>query len=117
MGNSSGMKRFLLWDYPRAGWQYDIMVGLILAFIFLTPREVFRDQPRATSIAQLPAQHGENVFLIDPALFAGVDEKDRAAKVESMVRSRFRRRETVVRIEPVPDSDHEIKGYLAFTRP
>ena len=41
-GQASGFKRFILWDYPRASWQYDVMVALILAFIFLTPREVFR---------------------------------------------------------------------------
>ena len=58
----SGVKRFLFWDYPRAGWQYDVMVGLILAFIFLTPREWFRDQPRANSIVMLPSEHGETVM-------------------------------------------------------
>ena len=42
----SGFKRFILWDYARASWQYDVMVGIILAFIFLTPRDWFRDQPR-----------------------------------------------------------------------
>ena len=27
------LKRFILWDYPRASWQYDVMVGVILAFL------------------------------------------------------------------------------------
>ena len=36
-GKMSGFSRFLLWDYPRASWQYDIIVAIILAFIFLTP--------------------------------------------------------------------------------
>jgi hypothetical protein len=27
--------RFLFWDYPRASWQYDVMVALILAFFFI----------------------------------------------------------------------------------
>ena len=36
------LKRFILWDFKRGSWQYDVIVGLILAFIFLTPREVFR---------------------------------------------------------------------------
>ena len=31
----------LFWTYPRGGWQYDILCGLILAFIFLTPKSVF----------------------------------------------------------------------------
>ncbi|MDA2933869.1 hypothetical protein MYX82_05950 [Acidobacteria bacterium AH-259-D05] len=35
------VSRVLFWTYPRGGWQYDIISGLILAFIFLTPRAVF----------------------------------------------------------------------------
>ena len=65
----SGLKRFLFWDYPRAGWQYDVMVGLILAFIFLTPRAWFRDQPRASSIVMLPAERGATVFWMDAEQF------------------------------------------------
>lgn len=41
---------FILWNYPRASVEYDIMVGLILAFIFLTPRQFFRDQPRPFTV-------------------------------------------------------------------
>jgi len=37
---------FLWWTYPRGSLEYDIMVSLILAFIFLTPRTAFRDQPQ-----------------------------------------------------------------------
>ncbi|HWG36928.1 MAG TPA: hypothetical protein VN690_04345 [Terriglobales bacterium] len=37
---------FLWWNYPRGTLEYDIMVAVILAFIFLTPRHFFRDQPR-----------------------------------------------------------------------
>ncbi len=33
--------RIIFWTYQRGGWQYDIISGLILAFIFLTPRTVF----------------------------------------------------------------------------
>jgi hypothetical protein len=51
-GFLTGLKRFILWDYPRAGWQYDLMVGLILAFIFLTPRDWFRDQTRGHASRQ-----------------------------------------------------------------
>ena len=35
------VSRVLFWVYPRGGWQYDIFSGLILAFIFLTPKAVF----------------------------------------------------------------------------
>jgi hypothetical protein len=35
------LSRVLFWTYPRGGWQYDIASGVILAFIFLTPKAVF----------------------------------------------------------------------------
>lgn len=107
----------MLWDYPRASWQYDVIVALILAFIFLTPRGVFRDQPRASDIVRLPAEHGADVFWVDSNLLDPVPEGQRGAKVENELRRRFGRRETVVRIEAIPGDDREIKGYMAFTRP
>ncbi len=37
--------RVIFWTYSRGSWQYDILCGLILAFIFLTPREFFVRPP------------------------------------------------------------------------
>lgn len=39
------MKRFLLWSFERGSLQYDVLCGIILAFIFLTPKSAFRDRP------------------------------------------------------------------------
>lgn len=116
-GRISGLTRFLLWDYPRAGWQYDVMVAIILAFIFLTPREVFRDQPRASDIVRLPSDAGHSVFFLEADLLNAVPEGRRAVEVESMLKARFGRRETVVRIQPIPGSEQEMKGYMAYTKP
>ena len=114
----AGLKRFLLWDYPRAGWQYDIMVAIILAFIFLTPREMFRDQPRASgSIVRLPDERGTNVFWLEPDLLSGVPEAERGAKAIQLVRSRFGKSETLVRVEPMLDNEGETRGFLVHTRP
>ncbi len=33
--------RAIFWRYQRGSWQYDILCGLILVFIFLTPKSVF----------------------------------------------------------------------------
>ena len=113
----SGVKRFLFWDYPRAGWQYDVMVGLILAFIFLTPREWFRDQPRASSIVMLPPEHGSNVFWMDSEQFAGIPDPQRSARASVLLKARTGKKYNVVRVEPIVDSEQEIKGYMAFTTP
>jgi len=116
-GPISGVKRFLFWDYPRACWQYDVMVGLILAFIFLMPREWFRDQPRASSIVMLPAEHGSNVFWMEPDQLNDVPDAERVAKSRSLIKARTGKEYKVVRLEAIRDSEQEIKGYMAFTMP
>jgi hypothetical protein len=113
----SGVKRFLFWDYPRAGWQYDVMVGLILAFIFLTPREWFRDQPKASSIVMLPAEHGSSVFWMEPDQLTNFPEAERVAKSRALIKARTGKEYKVVRLEAIRDSEQEIKGYMAFTMP
>ncbi len=113
----SGVKRFILWDYPRAGWQYDIMVGLILAFIFLTPRAWFRDQPRASSIVMLPSENGANVFWMDAEQLSNTPEPERGAQASALLKARTGKKYNVVRLEPIIDSEKEIKGYMAFTTP
>ncbi len=113
-------KRFILWDYPRASWQYDLMVAIILAFIFLTPRDWFRDQPRipqASNIAMLPSEHGSSVFWIDPQLLEGVPEAQRDARVTEILRDRTGdRRLAISQVQPVWNSEKEIQGYMAFAR-
>ena len=123
MGNSftSGLKRFVLWDYPRASWQYDVMVGIILAFIFLMPREWFRDQPRiprASNIAMLPGENGSNMYLIDPELLSGVPESQQLSKLAEILKARTGKKQSVLRLQPIYDeSENELKGYMAFTNP
>ena len=107
--------RLIFWDFKRTSWQWDIIVTLILAFIFLTPREVFRDQPRAASIQMLPAQQG---YLIEPKLLANVPEADQIRKATELVTQRFKTHTAILRVEPVFDeAEDEITGYMAYTKP
>jgi hypothetical protein len=115
-----GLRKVLFWDYPRASWQYDVLVGLILAFLFLTPREWFRDQPRiasASDIVVLPGEGGANVFFLDPQLLENVPEEQKVDRAGELLRVRTRRQQTVTRLEPVFDSEGDMKGYMAFARP
>ena len=105
--------RFFLWDYPRASWQYDVMVALILAFIFLVPRDIFRDQPKATNIVML-----RGGFWIEPQLLAGAPEDQLLSKATDLVNKRYKTHAALTAVEPIYDeAEQEIKGYMAFTRP
>jgi len=121
------LKRFILWDYARASWQYDVMVGVILAFIFFTPRSWFRDQPRmpqASQVTLLAGGHGNDVLWIDPELLAGVPEEQRVAKLAELLKSRpeilkgrMGTTLAITRVEPILDSEGEVQGYWAFAKP
>jgi hypothetical protein len=109
--------RFVLWDYPRACWQYDLMVGLILAFIFLTPPGVFRDKPRPPSIVGLQGHEGLDVFLLGPEVLQGVPEPQRASKATAEIAKKLGRRVTLVRLDTILDAENEPTGYMALVKP
>ena len=46
------LKSYLFWTYPRGSFHYDVMVTLILAFLFLSPLAInYRERPQETSTA------------------------------------------------------------------
>ena len=111
----NGIKRSVLWDYPRASWQYDVMVAVILLFIFATPRDWFRDQPRASSVVMLPAtRSGMQAYWIEPGLLDSVPEPQRAARAASLLKTRTQRRVHIVRLDPISDSEQEVRGFIAY---
>ncbi|HLK66797.1 MAG TPA: hypothetical protein VKU19_25365 [Bryobacteraceae bacterium] len=114
------LKRLIFWDYPRGSRGYDLIVGIILAFIFLTPREWFRDQPRipkASSIAMLPTEKGSSPFFVDAELLKNTPEAQRVVKLTELLQKRTGNRHLeVIRVEPILDSEGELQGYMAFAR-
>lgn len=115
------LKRFIFWDYRRGSWQYDVMVGIILGFIFLTPRDWFRDQPRiptASSIAPVPSEKGSSMFFLNSELLEGVSDSQRAGTATRLLRTRTGHQQLqVTHVEPVLSSEGELQGYIAFARP
>jgi hypothetical protein len=115
------LKGYLFWTYDRGSFHYDVMVSLILAFIFLAPRFVdFKDQPgdnlphRAGTVT---ASDGTR-FSVWQAPAAQVDAQD-----EDMVRVNFERALRPVagavrvdRVEPVRDQSGHIVAYRAWVR-
>jgi hypothetical protein len=47
------LKSYLWWTYPRGSFHYDVMVTLILIFMFVSPRFIdFKDRPVETVALQ-----------------------------------------------------------------
>ena len=50
------LRSYFFWTYERGSFHYDIMVTLILIFLFVSPRFIdFKDRP----VQQVPLQHSE----------------------------------------------------------
>jgi hypothetical protein len=113
------LKKLLLWEYQRATIPYDIMCIAIMAFIVFAPRQWFRDQPRiphASQVTSLPS-HGESVFWIETELASSFPENQRLEGLSRVLTQRTGKVQHLTRIEPILDSEQEIKGYMAFARP
>lgn len=109
-------RRLVFWDFARASWQYDIVVGLILVFIFATPRDWFRDQPRASSLVLMSSQRGSSQVFIATDLLEAVPEHERSRRAESLIHERTGKKWHVVRVDPIRDEQaQEIKGFIAYT--
>ena len=112
------LKRFILWDFPRGGWQYDVVVGIILAFIFLTPIWVnFRDKPQERPPHQtevIVQQEGYGfVYKVDAsAVKMGNDAEIR----ESLLRiiEPVTGEVTIDRYEQVRDAKHNLIAYKVW---
>jgi hypothetical protein len=74
------IRDYILWSYERGTIQYDVMVTLILLFVFLSPYWVnFHDKPvernpHPTGVVVTPDAGGGFVYQIDSAAVSGKDE-------------------------------------------
>jgi hypothetical protein len=77
---------YVWWTYPRGSLHYDIMVTLILAFIFLAPRWVdFKDKPlgrpaHPTPVVVTPVGDHGFIYEVDAASIDATE--DRAVRQE-----------------------------------
>ena len=74
------IKDFIFWSYERGTVQYDIMVTLILIFVFFSPVVIsFNDRPvernpYATGVLVYPDGKGEFIYQVDAKAVAGNDD-------------------------------------------
>jgi hypothetical protein len=110
------LKGYLFWTYTRGSFHYDVMVTLILAFIFIAPHYVnFKDKP-----PNLPGHPSDIVVSADGKTYQ-VDAALVDAQDEGMVRANFQRvlrpiagALTVDRVEQVRDSSGHVVAYRGW---
>ena len=112
------IKGYIWWMYPRGSVHYDVMVTLILAFIFLAPLWInFRDKPVERSPYQtevvVKAEGNGFVYKVDAAAVKpGSDDEIREAllRVIEPVAGEI----SIDRYEEVRDSKHNVVAYKVW---
>ncbi len=105
---------FILWTHERGTLRYDIMVGLILAFIFLAPRSLFHDRPQTPLPRQIVAlEPDKGIFQVDAALLSR-EEHTLEDGVRRLLRAHVGKPVRVQRLEPVRDPDGRLVAYKVW---
>lgn len=108
------------WSFRRGSWQYDLIVVAILAFIFLTPKQFFADQPRADKVQQikdLGDDKGTVVFWVDRDVIEAAPQSEAAERVARLIRKRSGRNLRVVETNASEDPEGLVQAYLVYARP
>ena len=112
------LRGYFWWTYPRGSVHYDVMVTIILAFIFLAPLWVnFRDKPQERPPHQtevIVQQQGDGfLYKVDAsAVKSGSDRETR----ESLLRiiEPIGGYVVIERYEPQRDSNHNVVSYKVW---
>jgi hypothetical protein len=112
---SKTIKGYIWWMYPRGSVHYDVMVTLILAFIFLAPLWInFRDKPverspYQTEVVVKPEGNGFLYKVDAGAIQPGSDDqvRDELLRTIEPIAGEIR----IDRYEAVRDSKHNIVAY------
>jgi len=74
------IRSYILWSYERGTIQYDVMVTLILLFVFFSPKLInFNDKPverspQQTGVAVVPDGKGGLIYQVEGSAIRGKDD-------------------------------------------
>ncbi len=111
--------RSVFWSYQRGSWQYDLIILVILTFIFLTPTSWFSDRPRLQLTALRHNQglvevgRGKNGwhFLIDARLVDSLAPQKPEEAIHEILRRRLQKPFTIKSYDAVRDQNNVLLGY------
>ena len=116
----SAIYRGLFWTYERGTWQYDIMVALILLFIFLTPRGWFQDKPvsplPAADIVLLLNDPAQKVYQLRATLLNAKPPETVERSAQRVLEIHTGKSIAIVRVEPAKDSHGQVVSYAVWVR-
>ncbi len=108
---------YLWWTHRRGSLQYDVMVTLILAFIFISPHFInYRDKPALNNSHPIHAGGGLDSYLL-PANGASLSgsSPDTAALTSALPPAA--RSARIDHVEMLKDANGNIAAYRVWVKP
>ena len=125
----STIKGYIWWTYPRGSVHYDVMVTLILLFIFASPFFLnFHDEPtertpHQTGVVVFPDKAGL-VYQVDASAVKPGPRPRCGSTPDAVVSNQLRRiiepisgEVSIQNYEEVCDGSHHVMAYRAHVRP
>lgn len=116
------LKSYLFWTYQRGSFHYDVMVTLILLFLFVSPRLInFHDQPevpasRAHGLLVRAGQNGSFTFEVGADQVSATSDANKLrAELESSI-APVAGAVTIERWQEQKDASGRIESYKVWAR-
>jgi len=115
------IRGYILWSYERGTIQYDIMVTVILLFVFLSPYWInFKDKPvernpHPTGVAVVPDAAGGFVYQIEGSAITGKEDAVIRAELLRIIEP-ISGEVTITRYETMRDRAGRILGYRVWAK-
>ena len=115
------IRGYIWWSYERGSLHYDIMVTLILIFVFLSPYVLnFNDKPternpQATGVNVSPDGKGGLVYQIASAAVPGAKDADIRSELLRVIEP-IAGEVSITRYEAVKDAAGRIQSYRVWVQ-
>jgi hypothetical protein len=113
------IRGYILWSYERGSLHYDIMVTLILLFVFVSPYFInFNDKPvernpHPIGLVVIPDQQGGLIYQIQASAItehSGVDIRQQLQRIIEPISGAV----SITRYEAVKDSAGHVQSYKVW---
>jgi hypothetical protein len=115
------IRNYVLWSYERGTLHYDIMVTLILIFIFFSPYWInFNDKPKPrnphpTDVVVTTDAQGRLLYQIEAAAISAGDDSSVRAQLLHMIEP-ISGHVSIVSYETVADRGGHVQGYKVLVQ-
>jgi hypothetical protein len=113
------IRGYILWSYERGSLHYDIMVTLILLFVFLSPHLInFKDKPvernpHLTGVVVIPGEKGGFIYQIQASAVRTASDEDVRRQLEQIIEP-ISGAVNITKIETVKDAAGHTQSYKVW---